>query len=109
MIHDPLKALSATLRLRITESTYTAADVARALGLDRSAVSRWMTGERTPTVQNLIDLAALLGVEVQELWSGPEAIPATPEQRAMVDEMKDLDPAQQQALLALARSMRPPK
>lgn len=59
-------------------------------------------------MQNLIDLAALLDVEVRELWEGGVVRPATPEQRAMLDEMANLDPAQQEALLALARTMRVP-
>ena len=59
-----------------------------------------MKGERTPTVQNLIDLAGVLDVEMQDLWTGPEAVPATPEQRMMLELMKGMTEEQQQAWLA---------
>lgn len=106
MLDPRLAALAERIRVLIESSPYTAADVARELNLDKSAVSRWMTGDRTPTLKNLVDLANLLHVEVASLWAGPEAIPATPEQRAMLSVMGELDAAQQQALLALAATMR---
>jgi hypothetical protein len=66
-----------------------------------------MNGERTPTMKNLIDLAELLGVEVAQMWAGPNATPATPEQKAMLDRMAHMSPEQQQAFLALAASAFP--
>lgn len=100
---DPrLQRLADGIRSLIEASPYNAADVARLLDVDRSAVSRWMNGKRQPTVQNLVDLAALLGVEVEAIWQGPQAIPATPEQRLLVEKMATMSPEQQQALLALA-------
>lgn len=56
-------------------------------------------------MQNLIDLARLVEVDVRELWEGPEAIPSTPEQRAMLERLGRMSPEQQQALLALAETM----
>lgn len=53
-------------------------------------------------MQNLVDLAALLGVEAVDLWQGPQAIPTTPEQKLLVEKMGAMTPEQQQALLALA-------
>jgi len=53
-------------------------------------------------VQNLVDLAALLGIEMDAIWKGPQATPATPEQRLLVEKMASMTPEQQQALLALA-------
>lgn len=81
-------------------------EVAERMGLDESTVSLWMRGKRTPRVENLQRLAVELGIEVAELWQGDEVLPATPAQRAMVEEMADMTPAQQEALLALARTMR---
>jgi len=53
-------------------------------------------------MKNLIDLADLLGVETRELWEGPQAMPSTPEQRAMMERMGRMSSEQQQAFLALA-------
>lgn len=82
-------------------------EVASRLGLDESTVSLWMSGKRTPLVKHLQRLASELGVEMAALWAGEEAVPVSPAQKAMIQEMADLDPSQQEALLALARSMRP--
>lgn len=100
MLDPRLKRLAARIGSLVDASPYTAADVARELGVDKSSVSRWISGSRTPTVQNLIDLAALLGVEQSALWEGPQVLPATPEQRLIVEKMKGMTVEQQQALLA---------
>lgn len=98
---DPrLKRLAARIGALIDASPYSPTDVARELGVDKSSVSRWIKGTRTPTMQNLIDLATLLGVEITDFWEGQQAYPATPEQRLMLEKMAGMTPEQQQALLA---------
>ena len=104
MIAPRLEDLASNIRRYIDDSAYTPIEVARALGVDKSAVSRWMSGGRTPTVQNLIDLAKLLEIEVADLWNGPEAIPATREQRAVMDRMSRMTPEEQQVFLTLAET-----
>lgn len=108
MIDPRLKALASRIRDAINGSPYTAADVARHLEVDKSAVSRWMKGERTPTMKNLIDLADLLQKELDELWTGPVSTPTTPEQQLMLTRMAEMTPEQQQALLSLAATMGKP-
>ena len=105
MLHPQIAALAARIRTLIEASDYTQADVGRALGVAKSTVNKWMSGGRTPTMQNLIELAELLGVDMRELWEGPEAIPTTPEQRLMVEQMSRMTPEQQQAFLAMAATM----
>lgn len=98
---DPrLKRLADRIGSLIDASSYLPADVARELEVDKSSVSRWIKGTRTPTMQNLIDLATLLGVEVTDFWEGEQAYPSTPEQRMMLEKMAGMSPEQQQALLA---------
>lgn len=100
MLDHRLKRLAARIGALIGASPYSSSDIAREIGVDKSSVSRWISGSRTPTVQNLIDLAALLGVEQSALWEGPQVMPATPEQRLIVEKMKGMTVEQQQALLA---------
>jgi hypothetical protein len=57
-------------------------------------------------MKHLEKLAQVLGLELAELWAGAEAVPATAEQSAMIDEMGNLTIEQQQVLLATARAMR---
>jgi len=100
-----LKKLADNIRRYITASTYRPAEIARTLGVDKSAISRWMSGERTPTAQNLIELADLLQIEVTALWDSEEILPKTPEQRLMVDLMRKMTALQQEAFLAMAKTL----
>lgn len=108
MLDPRLQRLAARLRTLIESSSYTASDIARELDVDKSSVSRWISGTRTPTVQNLIDLAALLGVEQSTLWDGPQAYQATPEQRLMLEKMAGMTQEQQQALIAFVAATSKP-
>lgn len=83
--------------------------LAAKIGVNESTLSLWFSGKRTPLVDNLKQLAEELGVEMAELWNGPEALPTAPPVRALVDIANALSPAQQEALLALARTMQAPK
>lgn len=96
----------------IAASPYTASDVARELHVDKSAVSKWISGERTPTMKNLLDLVDLVKRDMRELWTGPEAVPATPVQKVIVEYAARLPEGQQEAfaamLAALVRDGQPP-
>lgn len=102
MIDPRLMALAAKIDALIETSPYSQKEVAIHLGVDKSTISRWITGERTPTMKNLMDLADLVGVDMRELWEGPDVLPATPEQRMMLEVMKSLTPEAQQLLIANA-------
>jgi len=101
-----MSVLAPKLRAALDRAGITARDLAGRIGMDESTVSLWLSGKRTPRVKALEKIAAALNIELAELWSGPEATPASAVQAAMIDEMGQLTPAQQEALLALARSMR---
>lgn len=99
------KSLSAWRDLRGVSHRY----IADHLGVNESTVSLWFSGKRTPTVNNLEKLAELLGVDIAEVWDGPEAVPATPAMRAFVDAAGHLTDEQLVVLASIARSMTPPK
>lgn len=109
MLDTRLELLAARLRKARDDAQASHGYIAQNLDVDESTVSRWMNGSRTPTVKNLIELAELLGIEMTDLWDGPEVLPATAEQRMVVEAMKGLDAAQQQAILALISTMKSPK
>jgi transcriptional regulator with XRE-family HTH domain len=96
------------LRAALERAGITARDLAGRIDMDESTVSLWLSGGRTPRMKNLQKVADALGIELATLWAGPEATPATEVQAAMIDEMGQLSPAQQEALLAIARTMRTP-
>ena len=53
-------------RLRV-ERGLTQADLARAVGCYPKDVSRWETGERSPSAKSLVKLAAALGAPMEQL------------------------------------------
>jgi len=100
-----LKQLANNIRYYITASAYRPSEISRTLGVDKSAISRWMSGERTPTAQNLIELADLLQIEVTDLWDSEKTLPKTTEQRLMIDLMRKMSSIQQEAFLAMAKTL----
>ena len=54
------------------EKGFSQEEIAEALGVSRQAVSKWENGISSPDTENLIALAALLGVDISELVSEPE-------------------------------------
>lgn len=103
---DTMTPIPSRLRAALDAAGMTARDLAARLGMNESTVSLWLSGGRTPRMKNLVKIAEVLQIEVTELWDGPEAVPTNPVQMALLDEISGLSPAQQEALLALARTMR---
>ncbi len=65
----PLKSLplGEALKARRTAAGYTQEYVAEALGVSRQAVSKWENGTSEPSTANLMALAKLYGLSVDEL------------------------------------------
>lgn len=51
-------------------------DLAEAMGVSRQAVSKWETGDAMPDMEKLIALCRVLGLDMEYLALGKEAIPA---------------------------------
>jgi transcriptional regulator with XRE-family HTH domain len=98
--------IPARLRAALDNADMNARDLAARLGIHESTVSLWLSGGRTPRMKNLVKIAEALHIEVTELWDGPEAVPTSAVQMALLDEITGLTAAQQEALLAVARSMK---
>ena len=61
------KTLAETLKDHRTRCKTTQEFVAESLGVSRQAVSKWETGDSDPTMSNLVLLAKLYGVPLEEL------------------------------------------
>lgn len=64
---EQAKSLGETLKARRTAANYTQEYVAEALGVSRQAVSKWENGTSDPSTANLMALAKLYGLTVDEL------------------------------------------
>lgn len=61
------KSLGEILKLHRTNCNMTQEFVAESLGVSRQAVSKWENGTSDPSTSNLIALAKLYGVSVEEI------------------------------------------
>lgn len=64
------KTLGETLRERRAACRMTQEFVAESLGVSRQAVSKWESGKTDPSTANLLALADLYGIPVEELLRG---------------------------------------
>lgn len=63
-----LTATGANIATRIRNAGLTAADVADTLGFtSRNAIYKWLKGESLPTLDNMVILADMLGVSVDDI------------------------------------------
>ena len=63
-------------------------ELAEKLGVSRQAVSKWERSESSPDTDNLIQLAALYNISLDELLNGKEAISLIEESSKVVEEDK---------------------
>lgn len=101
--------LSANIKAAIERGGFSQVGLAEATGVSESTISLWISGKRTPGMKNLQKLAKAMGLEAQDLWAGPEAMPANAAQKSVLEDMNQLDATQQETIAALVRSMRPNK
>ncbi len=66
------KSLGEVLKQHREECKMTQEFVAEAIGVSRQAVSKWENGTSDPSTSNLIALAKLFQISVQELWREAE-------------------------------------
>ena len=69
---EQVKSLGEALKARRTQRGFTQEYVAEALGVSRQAVSRWENGSSEPSTANLMALAKLYGLSVDELLHSAE-------------------------------------
>lgn len=63
--------------------------LASKLGLSRQAVSKWERAEASPDTDNLVALAELYGVPLDEILNGPKAQEDTPNNEPTKAELKE--------------------
>lgn len=49
-------------------------ELSNRMGIHESLVSKWMKGERIPTLPNIIKLAKILEVEIEEIMKAMEIV-----------------------------------
>lgn len=101
-----MSTIASKLRAALDRAGITARDLAAKVGMDESTVSLWLSGQRTPRMKNLEKVARALGIEMAELWSGPEAVPANSAQMSVIEDMTALSSEQQEAIAAMVRSIK---
>lgn len=75
-------------RLRLQDGLLQA-QLAKALGVSKSTVSMWETGERTPTLETLEEIADYFNVDLNTLWADDKK-PATIEGDGLTAEEQEV-------------------
>lgn len=70
---DTFETFCCHLASAIKASGYSRAEIAETLGVKPATVKSWCVGRRSPTVQRLLALCEVLGVEPVSLFTKPEA------------------------------------
>lgn len=62
------------LRDILIEQGYTQRDLAEAIGVTESTISRYVRKERIPTIKNLVNMSMELGIDLEEFANFGERI-----------------------------------
>lgn len=96
-------------RLRLQDGLLQA-QLAKALGVSKSTVSMWETGERTPTLETLESIADYFNVDLNVLW-GDDKKPVTieddgltAEEREVIRTLRSAPPDVRRHLMAFLKS-----
>lgn len=108
-----MSQLSSNLTARRKELGMTVEDVQVAVNrlgfpVAYSTVAGWLNGSReVGKMDHLVALCAALQTDLDSMAKGEIAVAEGKVETAVVRALRDLDPAQQEILLALAKSMKP--
>ncbi|HET9819618.1 MAG TPA: helix-turn-helix transcriptional regulator [Rhodanobacteraceae bacterium] len=94
--------LPAAIAAYTSRNGQTQASLARALGVSRGTVTRWVNGEE-PEVSRLSDIARELGVSIAYLADDADYI-QTPDERSWIDYYRKQPDEVRQALLQMAHA-----
>jgi len=103
-----LSKLGENIRYAINISNYKPIEVAKLLNVDRSAVSLWVSGKRTPTAKNIIELAKILKIDIAILWSGVATVETSEQQKKLLFLSNKLSKSQLELVNGIIESMLPP-
>ena len=103
----------AWLTARMDARQWNTVQLGRALGVDPSLVSRYLSGKRLPSQAAMQAMARAFQVSVQEVWVAtghvpPDAVPDDPRRRELIRTIADLDLTDEQyrLLTELLEAMR---
>lgn len=102
---DSTEALAARLKTARRARGFTQEQLARELGLSRSAVAQWETSRAGQLRENLVRLAAVLGVSVSWLLRGMEEGDMRGDELALLRLYRALSAEDRAELLRLARRL----
>lgn len=96
------------VRDSLRERRITYDQVASRLGVTRGAVSHWLNGRHEPGIKQLKELAAMMDMTLGEMIGDDAYFVTSPQEKKIIDSLRDLDPAQRDAAIAMIEAMAPP-
>jgi len=103
-----IKQIGENIRDSIAKSNYKAIEISQKLGVDNSTISMWMSGKRTPTIKNLIELSRVLQIDISTFLFNVGEPFLSKEHQEIIKILTKLKSSQVMALLEITKSMLPP-
>lgn len=97
-LHDKLRVAANAKKLRLE-------DIAKAMGVSKSAAGHWLTGEAKPRMDKLKKLAEVLGVTVSSLVDEDPEYAVKPIEKAALNAFRELPEETQQIALAILANL----
>lgn len=90
---DIRETIRKNLKYYLERSPYTQAEIARALGVSKMSVTKWMKGDNSPNIELLEPLCKLLNINITDVFEEhPEPLEAlTPDEHQLVTDYRSLN------------------
>ena len=91
------------LKAALKRAGMTQSDLARDIGVTRGAVSMWIGNKATPSLGHLLAISKALNMTISEILGDDAVVAETRDERQLLQTLRDLDEAQRQQLVTMAR------
>lgn len=94
------------LKRQLDQRDMKAADLAKAIGVSKSAISQWLKGVKIPRTDHVARICKLFNCELADLTNIPGGSDLTPAQREMIDLVPSLTPEELSVLASTAKALK---
>jgi transcriptional regulator with XRE-family HTH domain len=110
LISFQMTIFSDYLTSKLAEDDIKPADLAKRMGKDQSIISRFLSGERSPQPETIVELARGLNVPPEEVFRAVVGLPPKPIKTERIERvvhiLNDLDPGDIEEIIKIAKIKR---
>jgi len=98
-----MRADFSKLKAALAKAGMNQSELARRIGVERAAVSKWVTGRATPTLENLQKAAQVLGMSISEILGDEVLLAETKTERDILKALRSMSQEDREALERMAK------